>query len=600
MSHPSILLRQLALHARAAVLSFAAVLAVAIGVPMLAHADPTALTVSTTTLTAAEVNAAYSQTLAATGGTAPYTWTLVTGTLPVGVSLNATTGALTGTPTATGMSAITVRATDSSSNTATAALSLVVNSAVSVSMTTLPASQVGVAYTQTLAATNGVAPYSWSVTTGAIPAGLSLNATTGVISGTPTTVGAGAFTVRVTDSYSKTADQALSIVVGQAVQATTTSLADGMVGVAYSQTLVGSGGVTPYTWSITTGTLPAGLTLTAGTGVIAGTPTTAGTSSFAVQVTDANGQLAAGALSINVTNVAALVITSASLPTSTVGSAYAQTLAASGGVAPYTWSVVGGGLPAGLTLGTTGVLSGTPTTAGTSTFTVSVADSAAHTASVSLSLLVNTTTIPVGNLDADVLAACARGSLTASITRLCEVYKAGQLPPWAAVVVGRIIVKYTDEQPITFNDKVTLACQQSGISSSIASLCAVYVAGDLPAWAKTNIGGVILGVTGNAQVSFKDDDKQKGKSHFVVDCDNVPQAKFKADVKPTVIVIPAPKVTVNVTTTATHDDSRNVSFSNKDDHRDDQKVSDKSKDNKSNSSWGTKVTTTVTTMFKKH
>ena len=597
MRDPSILLRQLALHARAAVLSFAAVLAVAIGVPMLAHADPTALTVTTTTLPAAEVNAAYSQTFVATGGTAPYTWSLVTGTLPVGVALNATTGALSGTPTATGTSAITVRATDSSSNTATAALSLVVNAAVSVSTTTLPASQVGVAYSQTLAAINGVAPYNWSIISGALPAGLALNATTGVISGTATAVGAGTFSVRVTDSYSKTADQALSIVVGQAVQTTTTTLAAGMVGVAYSQTLVGSGGVTPYTWSITTGTLPAGLTLTGTTGVIAGTPTTAGTSSFAVQVTDANGQLAAGALSINITSVSSLVITSASLPAGTVGSAYAQTLAASGGVAPYTWSVVGGGLPAGLTLGTAGVLSGTPTTAGTSTFTVSVADSASHTASVSLSLLVNTTTIPVGNLDADVLAACARGSLTASIARLCEVYTGGQLPPWAAVVVGRIIVKYTDEQPVTFNDKVTLACQQSGISSSIASLCAVYVAGDLPAWAKTNIGGVILGVTGNAQVSFKDDDKNKGKSHFVVDCDNVPQAKFKADAKPTVIVIPAPTVVVQVNTNANRDDSRKVSFQNKDDHRDDKKDNDK---NKSNSSWSAKVTTTVVNTFKKH
>ncbi|MEI6664775.1 MAG: Ig domain-containing protein [Chloroflexota bacterium] len=597
MRDPSILLRQLALHARAAVLSFAAVLAVAIGVPMLAHADPTALTVTTTTLPAAEVNAAYSQTFVATGGTAPYTWSLVTGTLPVGVALNATTGALSGTPTATGTSAITVRATDSSSNTATAALSLVVNAAVSVSTTTLPASQVGVAYSQTLAAINGVAPYNWSIISGALPAGLALNATTGVISGTATAVGAGTFSVRVTDSYSKTADQALSIVVGQAVQTTTTTLAAGMVGVAYSQTLVGSGGVTPYTWSITTGTLPAGLTLTGTTGVIAGTPTTAGTSSFAVQVTDANGQLAAGALSINITSVSSLVITSASLPAGTVGSAYAQTLAASGGVAPYTWSVVGGGLPAGLTLGTAGVLSGTPTAAGTSTFTVSVADSASHTASVSLSLLVNTTTIPVGNLDADVLAACARGSLTASIARLCEVYTGGQLPPWAAVVVGRIIVKYTDEQPVTFNDKVTLACQQSGISSSIASLCAVYVAGDLPAWAKTNIGGVILGVTGNAQVSFKDDDKNKGKSHFVVDCDNVPQAKFKADAKPTVIVIPAPTVVVQVNTNANRDDSGNVSFQNKDDHRDDKKDNDK---NKSNSSWSAKVTTTVVNTFKKH
>jgi len=152
-----------------------------------------------------------------------------------------------------------------------------------ITTTSLPDGQVGVAYSQTLAATGGVTPYSWAVVSGSLPAGLSLNSSTGEISGTPTTAETANFTVEVTDSDTpaSTDQQALSITVAPEDLVITTT--------AYSQTLAATGGVTPYSWSIISGALPAGLSLNSSTGEISGTPTTAETANFTVEVTDSQG-----------------------------------------------------------------------------------------------------------------------------------------------------------------------------------------------------------------------------------------------------------------------------------------------------------------------
>ena len=162
----------------------------------------------------------------------------------------------------------------------------------SITTTTVPDATVGVAYSAPLAATGGITPYTWAVTTGTLPAGLTLDPSTGVISGTPTTAGASSFTVMVTDSTTgtpQTDTQGLSITVvaaGTPVSITTKHLPRGHVGHAYSATLAATGGATPYTWAVTSGTLPAGLTLDPSTGVISGTPTASGREKFTVTVTD--------------------------------------------------------------------------------------------------------------------------------------------------------------------------------------------------------------------------------------------------------------------------------------------------------------------------
>jgi len=268
--------------------------------------------------------------------------------------------------------------------------------ALSVSTTTLPNGTIGVAYPpQTLAATGGTSPYTWAVTNGTLPAGLTLAGATGVISGTPTTAATSSFTVTVTDAASPqgTASATLSITIS-AMTISTTTLQGATVGNAYSQTLAVVGGTAPYAWSVTVGTLPAGLTLDGATGIISGTPTTVGTSTFTVSVSDSSvpANTATQQLSIVVAAVGSpLTITSTTVPAATFGTAYSQTLAATGGTAPYTWSLSAGVLPRGVTLSAAGVISGTPLANGTFNFTAMVTDSAvpANTATQALTLTVN-------------------------------------------------------------------------------------------------------------------------------------------------------------------------------------------------------------------
>jgi hypothetical protein len=367
----------------------------------------TPVQITTTSLPGGKTGTSYSTTLAATGGTAPYTWSIVSLSLPAGLSLSSS-GQISGTPTTAGNSSFTVKVTDSSSpvQNATAVFGIDISSSVTpveITTSSLPNGKTGVSYGADLAASGGTTPYSWSISSGSLPAGLTLSSS-GLISGTPTTAGTSSFTVKVTDSSSPsqvtTANLSITVTASVTpVQITTSSLAGGQTGTAYSSTLSASGGTTPYSWSISSGSLPAGLTLNS-SGQISGTPTTAGTSSFTVKVNDSSSpaQTATASLSITITtSVTPVVITTASLPGGKTSTAYSSTLSASGGTTPYSWSISSGSLPAGLTLSASGQISGTPTTAGTSSFTVKVTDSSspAQTKTASLSITVTSSVTPV-------------------------------------------------------------------------------------------------------------------------------------------------------------------------------------------------------------
>ncbi|MBA2642006.1 MAG: putative Ig domain-containing protein, partial [Actinobacteria bacterium] len=332
---------------------------------------PPAPTITTTAVDDATLTQAYNETLVATGGTPPYTWSVSAGSLPPGLSLDPASGALTGTPSAAGSYSFTARVLDSQSQSDTQVLSIAVADPLAITTTSLSGGTVGQAYSQTAAATGGATPYTWSVSVGTLPPGLGLNSGTGAISGTPTTEGTYAFMVQAADSGNpaRTDTQALSIsVVGDPPTIGTTSLADGTTTQPYSQTLAATGGSGAYTWSIATGSLPPGLSLDPSTGALSGTPTATASYAFTAQVTDNLSQSDTQALSIAVTDP--LAITTTSLSGGTVGQAYSQTVAATGGATPYTWSVASGALPPGVGLNSgTGAISGTPTTAGSYAFT---------------------------------------------------------------------------------------------------------------------------------------------------------------------------------------------------------------------------------------
>jgi hypothetical protein len=215
------------------------------------------------------------------------TYSITAGTLPTGVTINSSTGTISGTPTSTSYSsiALTVRATDIDGN-FDAATKTLPYADILTAVESTPNVASGAAYTGSVTPSGGHSPYTYAVQTGALPTGISLNASTGAISGSSTSVGSYAGTFRVTDVGGRTADTAAFAFDVTAALSISKSFADGTENTAYSGSATASGGATPYTYSVFSGALPTGLTLNAGTGAVTGTPTTPGTFNFVIRVTD--------------------------------------------------------------------------------------------------------------------------------------------------------------------------------------------------------------------------------------------------------------------------------------------------------------------------
>ncbi|GLQ86469.1 putative Ig domain-containing protein [Dyella flagellata] len=350
------------------------------------------ITVSPSTLPGATQNSSYSQTVTATGGTSPYTYAVTSGTLPSGLTLNANTGAVSGTPTVYGNYSFTITATDSSGGTGpysgSANYTLAVTASTPIITTASVANgTVGVSYSQTISASSGNAPYTFSISAGSLPSGLSISSG-GVISGTPTAGGSYTFTVKVTDAASNTATRTYtSVTIGAPIITVSPSTLPGATqNSSYSQTVTATGGTSPYTYAVTSGTLPSGLTINPNTGTLTGTPTVYGNYSFTITATDSSTGTGpyTGSRAYTLAVTASIpVITTASVANGTVGVSYSQTISASNGNAPYTYSISAGSLPPGLSISSGGLISGTPTAGGSYNFTVKVTDAASNTATQS-------------------------------------------------------------------------------------------------------------------------------------------------------------------------------------------------------------------------
>jgi len=328
-----------------------------------------------------EGGAADSYVFAASGSPSP-NFSVASGSLPPGLRLARFTGQLSGVPTAPGTYTFTIGASNGVSPDATSAsvsITVTAGSIVAPSLTadSPPATgTVGSAYAgYSFAATGDPVP-SFALASGALPGGLSLDPANGVLAGTPTTAGTFTFTVKalngappdaVSDQITITVSPAPAPAVFTADAAPSTAT----VGSAYGPYAFRASGFPLPTFALTAGALPDGLSLDSASGVLSGTPTTPGTYTFTVGASNGLGHDAAS-VTITVAPAPAAPVFSAEAPpaAATVGSGYSYSFVASGSPAP-TFAVASGALPSGLSLDSaTGLLSGTPSLAGSSTFSV--------------------------------------------------------------------------------------------------------------------------------------------------------------------------------------------------------------------------------------
>jgi hypothetical protein len=376
---------------------------------------------TTSQLPGAALQVSYVQVLAARGGSMPYSWSLrpESGRLPQGLSITSS-GIIAGLPLENETATFTVRVRDGNGDTADKAFTLTVETSSApnfdsqfVTQTVPPTLQAGQLFNVTLKWLNTGAQ-AWDGA-GGFKLGsqnLANNTTWGadrvplvsfnVASGQHLEVTFTATAPHTAGTYNfqwqlfqegvgffgqMSANVAVSVSDVGTPAINGSSALGAVKGAAFNYQLNATGGTPPYTWSVASGLLPPGLSLTSGTGLMSGTPASAGSYTVTVQATDSLSRAAQKAITINV--IAPLDLATSSLPSVVKGAAYTQHLIATGGKPPYTWTVVAGAMPAGLGINSdTGAISGNPTAIGSFSFTADVTDTELRSARKALSIIV--------------------------------------------------------------------------------------------------------------------------------------------------------------------------------------------------------------------
>jgi hypothetical protein len=316
---------------------------------------------------------------------------------------------------------------------------------------------------------------TWSLTGSG---SLSNKTSTSVTYDAPASVSTGkSATVTATSAADTTATASVAIAVNPPPSITTTSLPSGIAGTSYNQSLTETGGTSPFTWGVVNGQIPPGLTLNSGGGGITGTPTQSGTFNFSVKLSDSAGLSATKSLSITIAPAPALSVTTTTLANGALNMTYSSVLSATGGAAPYSWSLAGGNLPAGMGLSASGVISGTPTATGTSTITVEVTDSqtpSPATATATLTLIINpmpysisTTSLPQGTIG---IAYSTTLQASGGVAPNNWTIDSGSLPGWATLDASTGVISGTPNATGTTSFTVRATDSESPAAMATQSL----------------------------------------------------------------------------------------------------------------------------------
>lgn len=414
--------------------------------PSPAPAGVFAITVDTPTPDIAVIGDIYSATTYAYSNSGPVVFSIKSGALPPGISLNASTGTIFGSPTTEGSSSVVIQGLDTATGqTATAAISIDAINSFSISANPATYVTVNSSYSASFALSGGSQPYGFSI--GALPPGLSFTtgAATATLAGVPTVPGTYSVAVVGSESHGLAVQYPFSLTVADLLTITGSPSATGTVGTSYSGQLIVSGGAAPYSYSLAAGALPGGVTLKAGSGIMSGTPVAAGTKTgIRIKVVDAGGQSATSApfsIVISASGAQALTISGAGTPSAVENVAYSSQFTAGGGSGGYVYTLASGTLPSGLTVNpSTGLLSGSPafgTTGSYPDLAVLVTDSSLHTAtSNAFTLIVAAGAVPLAISGSPASSVQQGGSYVAKFTGTggsgagyAYSVSAGSLPP---------------------------------------------------------------------------------------------------------------------------------------------------------------------------
>jgi uncharacterized protein (TIGR03437 family) len=348
------------------------------------------LTISTAALPHGVFGTSYSQPIQVSGGSPPYSFSLLSSLAGTGLGLDTSTGIVSGVPGSPGSISLRVKVTDSAGAQAVQSFTLQIDSNISVSVPAAVEVPVQGAVSVNLSATGGIAPYTWSPV-GQLPAGLTLTPG-GSLGGATSQAGNLVIPVQVTDAQGFNAPATVSVnSFGLTNPAT---LPAGTTVAPYFAVFFAAGGTAPYNFSGTG--LPAGLTINH-FGNLSGAVTQPGVYSFGVQVQDGTGLVVSASYSLTISIPSPLSMTAPSLPNGTVQVPYSGTVngSASGGNPPFQWSLRNGSLPPGIALSPTGILSGTPTLPGTFAFAIQATDGSGATGAVGATIQVSAAALSI-------------------------------------------------------------------------------------------------------------------------------------------------------------------------------------------------------------